>query len=140
VEDEALILMQLEMLLEDAGHVIVGTAMTADDGVRLLRDTRPELVFIDLRLADGSSGLDVARAARAFDDVVCVFITANPRQLSGDLEGAAAVIAKPFSGSVLEDTLAFLEQCVRRPPPALAVPHGMILAPAYQASWAQSRA
>lgn len=137
VEDEALILMQLETLLEDAGHVVVGTAMNAADGVALVYETLPELVFIDLRLGDGSSGLDVARAVRDLDGITAVFITANTRQLSGDLEGAAAVIAKPFSGSVLEETVAFLEQCVRNPPPLMAVPHGMILAPAYQASWAE---
>ncbi|GEP01171.1 response regulator [Methylobacterium haplocladii] len=136
VEDEALILMQLEMLLEDAGHVIVGTAMTAEDGVTLVHETRPELVFVDLRLGDGSSGLDVARAVREIGGVTAVFITANSRQLSEDLEGAAAVISKPFSASVMEDTLAFLEEGLRRPPPVLAVPHGMILAPAYRASWA----
>ncbi|MET0258969.1 MAG: response regulator [Methylobacterium sp.] len=138
VEDEALILMQLEMLLEDAGHVIVGTAMTAEDGVALVHETRPELVLVDLRLGDGSSGLDVARAVRAINGITAVFITANSRQLSDDFEGAAAVITKPFSGGIMEETLAFLEECVRRPPPALAVPHGMILAPAFRASWAPS--
>ncbi|GEP11480.1 response regulator [Methylobacterium gnaphalii] len=136
VEDEALILMQLEMLLEDAGHSVVGTAMTASAGSALLRETRPELVFVDLRLAEGSSGLDVARTASDLGGIACVFITANPRQLGDDLAGAAAVIAKPFSGGVLEDTLAFLEQALRRPPPSLAVPHGMVLAPAFLANWA----
>jgi DNA-binding response OmpR family regulator len=136
VEDEALILLQLEMLLEDAGHVVVGTATNAADGAVLLRETRPELAFVDLRLADGSSGLDVIRAAEAIGGVTCVFITANSRQLTGDLEGAAAVIAKPFSGSSLEDTLAFLEQALRRPPPERSVPHGMVLAPAARATWA----
>lgn len=137
VEDEALILMQLEMQLEDAGHRVVGTAMTAGDGVALLRETRPDLVLVDLRLADGSSGLEVARAACGLDGVVCVFITANPGQLPGDLEGAAAVIAKPFSGSALDETLAFLAECVHRPPPALDVPHGMTLSPDYQTRWAR---
>ncbi|MCE4224853.1 response regulator [Methylobacterium sp. C25] len=136
VEDEALILMQLEMLLEDAGHLIVGTAVRAEEGVALLRETRPDLVFVDLRLADGSSGVAVAQAALGIGGITCVFITANSRQLTGDLEGAAAVIAKPFSGSALEDTLAFLEQALRRPPPDMAVPHGMRIAPIARANWA----
>nr|WP_281381160.1 response regulator [Methylobacterium brachythecii] len=136
VEDEALILMQLEMLLEDAGHLIVGTAMRAEEGVALLLETRPDLVFVDLRLAGDSSGVAVVQSAREIGGITCVFITANSRQLTDELEGAAAVIAKPFSGSVLEDTLAFLEQALRRPPPELAVPHGMRVAPAARESWA----
>lgn len=140
VEDEALILMQIEMLLDEAGHIVVGTAMTANEAIAGIRETRPDLVLIDLRLGDGSSGVDVARAVRDLGGITAAFMTANDRQLADDLDGAAAVIAKPFTGTALEDSLAYLVECVRRPPPADAVPRGMRIAPGYLASFAEARA
>ena len=139
VEDEALILMQIEMMLEDAGHRVVGTAMTAAEAIALLHETRPELVLIDLRLGDGSSGLDVAQAVRDIGGITAAFMTANARALSDDMEGATAVIAKPFTGTVLEESLAYLEACVRRPPPGQRVPPGMRVAPGWLASFALMR-
>ena len=133
VEDEAVVLMQLETLLEDAGHEIVGMAMSANEAIPMIQETRPELVLLDLHLKDGSSGLDVARAVCSQGDVTVVFITANARKLSNDMEGAAAVIAKPFNEATLEGSIAYLEECLHRPPPLLDLPVGMRLAPAYLA-------
>ena len=45
------------------------------------------------------------------------------------MEGATAVIVKPFSQATLEDALAYLEACVRRPPPSQPVPNGMRISP-----------
>ena len=139
VEDEALILMQIEMMLEEAGHLVVGTAMTAGEAIAQIERTRPELVLIDLRLADGSSGLEVAQAIRDRDGITAAFMTANARQLSEEMEGATAVIAKPFSETVLEASLAYLEDCVRRPPPSRPVPQGMRISPRCLESFAAMR-
>jgi len=114
--------------------------MTATEAIALVHETRPELVLIDLRLGDDSSGVDVAHAVRAIGGITAAFMTANARALSDDLEGATAVIAKPFTGTVLEESLAYLEDCVRRPPPAELVPTGMRLAPALLKTFAQMRA
>ena len=140
VEDEALILMQIEMMLEEAGHRVVGTAMTAGEAIAAIHETLPELVLIDLRLGDGSSGVDVAHAVRALGGIAAAFMTANARQLSDEMEGAVAVIAKPFTGTILEASLAYLADCVRRPPPAERVPHGLRVASGYLASFAEMRA
>jgi CheY-like chemotaxis protein len=133
-EDEALILMQLEFLVEDAGHQVVGTAATSDEAIRMARETRPDLVFVDLQLRGGSSGIDIVRTLRDEPATVLVFVTANAQHIAQDFEGAAGVIAKPFTEAVIFDTMSYLEECVRRPPPRLSVPLGLRLAPAYQAA------
>ena len=140
VEDEALILMQIEMMLEEAGHCVVGTAITAHEAIALIAETRPELVLIDLRLGDGSSGIDVAHAVRDRGGITAAFMTANARAIPDEMAGATAVIAKPFTGTVLEASLAYLEDCVRRPPPDEQVPAGMRVAPSWLESFAQMRA
>ena len=133
VEDEAVLVMQLEMLIEDAGHVVVGAAFSANEAIRMARDTLPDVAFVDLQLRGRSSGLEVARAIRDLEGVTIVFVTANASMIPEDFEGGAAVISKPFSVAILDDVLPFLEECVHRPPPQLALPRGMRLAPAYSA-------
>lgn len=133
IEDEAVLVMQLEMLIEDAGHVVVGSAFSATEAIGLAYETLPDVAFVDLQLRGRSSGLEVARALRDLEGTTIVFVTANTAMLPDDFAGAAAVVAKPFSGSVLENVLPFIEECVRRPPPRRALPLGMRLAPAYSA-------
>lgn len=140
VEDEALLAMQLEMLVEDAGHVVVASAFSAAEAIALAAETRPDVAFVDLQLRGRSSGLDVARAVRDLEGITVVFVTANASALPEDFEGAVAVIAKPFSASTMQHCLPYLEECVRRPPPILDLPLGIRLAPAYLAHFASLRA
>lgn len=135
VENEAITLMYLEDMLEAIGHIVVGSAMSAEEAVPRIQDLRPEIVLLDLQLRNGSSGLDVAKAIRDHHWVKTVFLTANARKLAADLDGAAAVISKPVSHNMLACSIAFLEECVHRPPPKSKPPHGMQLAPAFQAEW-----
>lgn len=131
VEDEAVILMQLEMLIEDAGHVVVGTAMRGEEAIDLAREVLPDIALIDLHLCDGDSGIVVARELRAMGGVMVVFITANPLQLPDDFAGAAGVITKPFTRAVVTTGMPYLAECLRRPPPAAALPIGMEMAPEF---------
>ena len=133
VEDEALILMQMEMLVEDAGHVVVGTAMRCDEAIALARDLRPDIAFVDLSLCDGDSGLDVAQALREAAGPMIVFVTANPLKLGDDLGGAAGVIVKPFTRSVMAGGMTYLEECLRCPPPIAPLPRGMWMEARYKA-------
>ncbi|KQQ47819.1 response regulator [Methylobacterium sp. Leaf125] len=133
-EDEALILMQLEFLVEDAGHVVVGSAATAEEAIGVAREVRPDLVFVDLQLRGGSSGLDIVRTLRDEAAMILIFVTANAQHLPEGFEGAAGVIAKPFTEAVIFDTLAYFSECVRAPPPRSPLPLGLRLAPAYRAA------
>ncbi|MGU3537723.1 response regulator [Methylobacterium sp. A54F] len=131
VEDEALILMQLEALVEDAGHRVIGTAMRCAEAIDLAQELRPDLAFVDLSLCDGGSGLDVAQTLHASAGALVVFVTANPLRLGNDLAGAAGVIAKPFTRAVIAGGMLYLEECIRHPPPIRMLPGGMRMAPRY---------
>ena len=131
VEDEALILMQLEELVEEAGHLVVGTATRCAEAIETAMRVRPDLALIDVHLCDGESGIEVAQALRSVQNLMVVFVTANPRRLGDDFAGAAGVIAKPFSRAVLARGLSYLEECVRSPPPLSRLPNGMQMAGRY---------
>lgn len=97
IEDESIIAIHLENMMTELGHDVVGIAATRDDAVRQALAHRPGLVLADVRLADGSSGIDaVADILRSFD-VPVVFITAYPeRLLTGERMEPTYLITKPF--------------------------------------------
>jgi DNA-binding response OmpR family regulator len=135
VEDEALLALELENLIEDAGHEVVGWATTLEELRQLMREKDADVAFVDLQLADGPTGIDVARHIRKADRSVVVFMTANPRWLPDDLAGAVGVIAKPYTMNGVREALRFLHEGIRRPPPAAACPTGFTLSPGYAEVW-----
>ena len=58
VEDSPAVLERLEAMLEDVAARDVGHASGAQDAIRRILAERPDLVVLDLRLAEGS-GFDV---------------------------------------------------------------------------------
>ena len=61
VEDSPAVLERLEAMLEDVSAHEVGHANGAQEAIRRILAERPDLVVLDLRLAEGS-GFDVLRA------------------------------------------------------------------------------
>ena len=94
IEDEALVALEMEDHLTDAGHEVVGIADTLQDAIDLIKETRPDLALVDIQLAEGCSGLDVARELNAHG-VPCVFATGNcPGE---DRDDALGCLHKPFN-------------------------------------------
>jgi CheY-like chemotaxis protein len=112
VEDEPLIGMDLESLVEGLGHNVTGIARTHKEAVALALARPPGLILADIRLADGSSGLDAVNELLQAFQVPVVFITAYPEQLlTGERPEPAFLIAKPFRpatvGAVISQALFF---------------------------------
>ncbi|MEM6971902.1 MAG: response regulator [Pseudomonadota bacterium] len=97
IEDEPIIAMDLEGIVTELGHEVVGQATTYDEAVALAETGKPDLVLADIQLADGSSGIDAAKTIMAAHDVPVIFITAYPeRLLTGERPEPTFLIAKPF--------------------------------------------
>jgi CheY-like chemotaxis protein len=77
VEDEWLIAMDLAETLRQAGHDVVAIAADSDEALSAAHATAPELVLMDLRLANGSSGVEAARRLRDETKLRCIFVSAN---------------------------------------------------------------
>lgn len=138
VEDEVLLMMQLESYLEDAGHIVVGTAMSSREAVSVAAQLDADLALIDIHLADGPTGVEVGRFITERTPMTAVFMTANPKRIPEDFSGAAGVIAKPYTEQGLMRALDYLVDAVLDPPPTLEVPRSIALAPAYAQKWARS--
>ena len=132
VEDEVMLAMAMEDLLEDAGHTVVGTAASKAEAIAAADATRPDLVFVDIHLLDGPTGLDIAQHLRGINETVVVFMTANAKKVPDDFVGAMGIIAKPCSQSGIAASIRYLEECVRHPPPVTERPYEFTIAPAYE--------
>jgi CheY-like chemotaxis protein len=106
IEDESIIALDLENLMTELGHEVVGIAATRDEAVKQARQQKPGLVLADIRLADGSSGIDaVSEILRGFD-IPVVFITAYPeRLLTGERPEPTYLITKPFLSTTVKATV-----------------------------------
>lgn len=121
IEDEALVAFEMEAHLTEAGHAVVGIADTLEDAVRLIEATQPDLALVDIQLANGSSGLEVARALSA-RGIACLFSTGNcPGQARDDAVGC---LHKPYGQWQLLDAVAAADAIARQEAPA-RVPHEM---------------
>jgi signal transduction histidine kinase len=80
VEDERIVARDLQCTLERAGYVVLGTAASAPQAVELAAQTRPDLILMDVMLADNTSGITAATEIRAQREVAIVYLTANSDQ------------------------------------------------------------
>jgi DNA-directed RNA polymerase specialized sigma24 family protein len=97
IEDEALIALDLEALLENLGHKVIGIARTRTEAVTIARTKLPGLILADIQLADGSSGLDAVNDLLNTFEVPVIFITAYPeRFLTGERPEPAFLVSKPY--------------------------------------------
>jgi DNA-directed RNA polymerase specialized sigma24 family protein len=107
IEDEPLISMQLEDLVIDLGHFVVGTAATRTQARDIFADKRPGLVLADIQLADGSSGIDAVEDILKFGDVPVIFITAYPEKLlTGDRPEPTYLVTKPFQEATVRAAIS----------------------------------
>lgn len=106
IEDEPVIAMHLQDIVEDMGHTVVGMASTHGEATELNRETEPDLVLADIRLADGSSGVDAVKDILADRSVPVVFITAYPeRLLTGERPEPTYLVTKPFEVETIIATI-----------------------------------
>jgi CheY-like chemotaxis protein len=108
VEDEILIALELESLLQDLGHDVVGIAASSKDALAMGKDLKPDLAFVDIHLADGPTGVEVARRLGSEHQVAVLFMTANAKRIPEDFAGAWGMIAKPYTERGVREALAYV--------------------------------
>ncbi|MGE0768886.1 MAG: response regulator [Hyphomicrobiaceae bacterium] len=107
IEDEPLIGLDLETIVSEIGHEVVGIAPTRNEAVAMARKTRPGLVLADVQLADGSSGIDAVNEILAELSVPVIFITAYPeRLLTGERAEPTFLITKPFRPEMVKAVMS----------------------------------
>lgn len=107
IEDEPLIALDLETLVTDIGHAVVGIAATRLEAMALVERAAPGIVLADIQLADGSSGIDAVGDILKQVNVPVIFITAFPeRLLTGECAEPVFVITKPFQPEMVKAAIS----------------------------------
>lgn len=100
VDDSIVTRALLREFAEGCGHEVVAEAETLQEAVDAYRAHKPDLVTLDLSLAD-TDGLAVMKAIRAMDEKARVLvISANVQQSVHDAvtaAGSSGFLSKPFS-------------------------------------------
>jgi CheY-like chemotaxis protein len=106
IEDESIIALDLENLVVELGHRVVGTAATKEEAVQRARAANPGLILADINLGEGGSGIDaVTEILRSFD-IPVIFVTAYPeRLLTGERPEPTYLITKPFLPETVQATI-----------------------------------
>jgi CheY-like chemotaxis protein/DNA-directed RNA polymerase specialized sigma24 family protein len=102
IEDEPLIAVDLESIVADLGHTVVGICRTRASAVAKARTAKPGLILSDIKLADDSSGVDAVNEIVQHRDVPAIFVTAFPeRLLTGLRREPVFLITKPFRADMV---------------------------------------
>jgi CheY-like chemotaxis protein len=125
IEDETFIALDLEALIKELGHRVIGVARTHAEAIKLAKVKAPGLILSDIQLADGSSGMDAVHELLRSVEVPVIFITAYPeRLLTGDRPEPTFLISKPFEpamvSAIASQALFFQHNARRRKSDVLA--------------------
>jgi DNA-binding response OmpR family regulator len=110
VEDEAMIALELEDMLEDLGHEVIGPAAYVDDALALLRDAAPDAAVVDANLG-GQSARPLIHALRDAG-VPTIVASGYARQELRALDIECAYVKKPYSA---KDLAAALRKALEQP-------------------------
>ncbi|HEX5281378.1 MAG TPA: response regulator [Micropepsaceae bacterium] len=117
IEDEPLIALELEHLVTELAHKVVGRAATREEAVAVAQREQLGLILADINLGAGGSGLDaVTDILRSFS-VPVVFVTAYPEHLlTGERPEPTYLVTKPFLPVTLQATIgqALFHHALRR--------------------------
>jgi CheY-like chemotaxis protein len=104
IEDEAVTVALLRRELADLGYQFVGSAMNAQEAVLAAEEYRPDLVLMDITLADEYDGVLAATAIRGNLNLPVVFLTAHADEATIEramLAGPFGYVIKPFTSPEL---------------------------------------
>jgi two-component system, response regulator PdtaR len=119
VEDAPLVGPTTRAILKREGHHVAGVATTPIKTHRLVRRARADLALIDLKLADGGRGLDVARQLRGELGVSCLIITGYQLRAHEVGKAALGILHKPFSPAAPIKAVAVAGELLAGRPPSM---------------------
>ena len=112
-EDEAIIRLDLVVMLREEGYDVVGEASRGDDAIDVVRATKPDLALFDVKMP-GLDGISAARTLAEAGECGVVILTAfSQRETIAEATeaGVLGYLLKPFQKAEL---VAAIEVCAQR--------------------------
>src|ERR1700730_2229179 len=95
-EDDLMMADLLEEVLADSGYEVCGIARTVEEGIGLGEQHKPDLAILDMRLADGGIGMDIAAGLNRGGSLGVLYTTGNSGQMGLTQADGEACLAKPY--------------------------------------------
>lgn len=108
VEDEMLVALDLEHILESAGHDVLGIAPDMESALELAPGC--SMALVDVNLRDGQTGPRIAAEIFRRHGARVIFVTANPEQIGSAADIAVARVAKPFDRRAILAAIAAAQE------------------------------
>ena len=108
VEDEYIIAHSLKRLLRTLGYNIVGVATTGSQAIQMAWNSHPDLILMDIHLADKIDGITAATHIQAQQNVLIIYLTGYGDQSTLariKITGPAGYLLKPVAVAELQRTI-----------------------------------
>ncbi len=92
--------LDLRNQLRRLGYQVSGLAISGEEALRLARDSKPDLVLMDISLKGSMSGLEASRRISEASQVPIIYITAYPSvflDAPAQMQQPGLCISKPIS-------------------------------------------
>lgn len=96
-ENDLLMADMLEEILVDAGYAVCGIARNVAEGIAMAERFAPDLALLDLRLAGGEFGTEIAAGIDRSKGLGILYATGNAGQINLTSDDGDAVLDKPYS-------------------------------------------
>jgi DNA-binding response OmpR family regulator len=116
VEDNALVALDLEQQITDAGHTVVGVASIASKAIDLAAKHGADLALMDVSLADGSCGIDAALVLKERFGIPSIFVTATLPNRPEVRWAGIGHLCKPYSEEEIVAAIQAVEAALRGKP------------------------
>jgi len=111
-ENDLLMADMLDEILVDGGYEVCGIARTVEEGIALGERHKPDLALLDLRLASGGLGTEIAAKLDRRNGLGILYATGNAGQITLTKDDGEAVLDKPYRPSDVVRALEIVEDIV----------------------------
>jgi CheY-like chemotaxis protein len=108
VDDEVLVSEDLKNRLTDLGYKVTGVADTGEKSIDMAKETRPDLILMDIQLRGDMDGIEAAEVIKERFDISVVYLTAYSDQETLDRAKVTTpfgYLIKPFVERELHSTI-----------------------------------
>jgi DNA-binding response OmpR family regulator len=123
-EDDLMIADMAEEILVSNGYEVCGIARTVAEAVALGRDNLPDLAILDMRLADGGLGTQIAAELSGLGRIGILYASGNMSQIALSAADGDACLAKPYRSADLLQSLHIVSDIVASGSSTLTPPRG----------------
>jgi DNA-binding LytR/AlgR family response regulator len=121
VEDDWIISKEISYSLHDLGFDVIGTCVTGEEALKLIKANKPDIVLLDIDLSSEMTGIDVAKKLKQENIVPFIFLTALADSKTIEMAKVAepyAYLIKPVNRDTLYSTIEItLHNAARRNEP-----------------------